>query len=238
MGRGKIINSSYGSIPHMSTSKIGQQADKKIIEGQELILTKKARDYKDLIIVTEKIDGSNVGIIKKDGNLIAITRAGYAAASSPYEQHALFDKYVYRYYDLFWWIPEGWRICGEWCIQAHGTKMKLDYVLFLAFDIIGNDNNRLNYIDFIKICAMHHIKTVPLLHIGQPISINNAVKLLGNGHYGNPEVPEGVVYRCEREGKVDFLAKWVQPNKVDGKYMKEEIWNVDIEIVNFLRWTA
>lgn len=42
--------------------------------------------------------------------------------------------------------------------------------------------------------------------------------------------PEGVVYRVERHGKVDFLCKWVRPDKVDGKYLPEisgkpPVWN-------------
>ena len=32
---------------------------------------------------------------------------------------------------------------------------------------------------------------------------------------------EGVVYRVESRGVVDFLAKWVQPEKVDGCYLFE-----------------
>jgi len=41
---------------------------------------------------------------------------------------------------------------------------------------------------------------------------------------------EGVVYRVERKGKVDFLAKWVRHDKVDGKYVPENnggetVWN-------------
>ena len=30
---------------------------------------------------------------------------------------------------------------------------------------------------------------------------------------------EGVVYLAERNGEVEFLAKFVKPDKVDGKYM-------------------
>jgi hypothetical protein len=41
---------------------------------------------------------------------------------------------------------------------------------------------------------------------------------------------EGVVYRVERKGKVDFLAKYVRPDKVDGSYLpevsgREAVWN-------------
>ena len=73
---------------------IEQQADKKIEMGQELILTKKTRDWKDWIIVTEKIDGSNVGVVRKNGLLQPISRAGYNVMTSPYKQHHMFLEYV------------------------------------------------------------------------------------------------------------------------------------------------
>jgi ATP-dependent RNA circularization protein (DNA/RNA ligase family) len=228
----KIIDKNYGSIPHLSTSKLTQQADKKIEIGQELILTKKARDWKDLIIVTEKLDGSNVGIIKKNSTLYPITRSGYRANTSQYKQHLLFDNYLLRNYNKFDWLPDGFRICGEWMILSHGTKYDLtdEPEYFIAFDIIDYNNKRLTYLHFIELCAKHNIKTVQLLHIGQPIKIDNAIKILGSGHYGKSEKPEGVVYRCEREGKVDFLAKWVRADKEDGKYLDKETWNIGVKI--------
>jgi hypothetical protein len=61
----KIIDKNYGSIPHLSTNKMTQQADKKIHIGQEKILTQKSRDWKDTIIITENIGGSNAGVIKR-----------------------------------------------------------------------------------------------------------------------------------------------------------------------------
>lgn len=222
----KIIDKNYGSIPHFSTSKLSQQADKKIETGQEKILTDKARDWRDTIIITEKIDGSNVGVIKKDNRLIAISRAGYPVDSSPYDQHKLFAKYVYKNEIKFSWLPEGWRVVGEWCIMAHGTIYDITGESpFLAFDIIDNKNKRILYIDFIKLCSKYNIPNVPLLHIGQPVSLKNAIKLLGSGSYGKPEKPEGFVYRVEREGRVDFLCKWVRHDKEDGKYLKKVIWN-------------
>lgn len=220
----------YGSIPHLSISKLTQQADKKITTGQELILTKKARDWKDLIIVTEKLDGANVAINKKDGELHALTRSGYKAGDSQYEHHRLFDRYVYENKQKFEWIPDGYKLCGEWMLLAHGTKYDLTGLSpFAVFDIIDKDRQRILYLDMIKLCAKFNISTVPLIHIGQPIKIDNALKLMGPGKYGNPDKPEGVVYRCEREGKVDFLAKYVRADKEDGKYMKDIIYNKGTE---------
>jgi hypothetical protein len=222
----KIINKNYGSIGHLSSSKMMQQADKKISIGQEKILTEKTRDSKDLIIVTEKIDGSNVGILKRDGQLIAITRAGYPALESVYIQHKLFYCYVERNKNLFNWLPENWRIVGEWCIQVHGTLYDIsEESPFVVFDIINDKNKRILYIDLIKTCNEYLIKTVPILHVGEAISLEKSLELLGEGHYGKPEKPEGVVYRVERNGCCDFLAKWVRPDKEDGKFMKEEIYN-------------
>jgi hypothetical protein len=219
----KIINKNYGSIAHLSTSKLTQQADKKISAGQETILTKKARDWKDLIIVTEKLDGSNVGILKINGELKTIQRKGFSCSSSPFEMHRIFDKWVNNRYETFGWIPEGWRIAGEWMIQSHGTIYDItNESPFVAFDIFNDKNERINYLYFLKLCTIYGIQTTGLLHIGQPISIRNSIKLLGDGIYGNPEKPEGFVYRVERNSKVDFLAKWVRHDKEDGKYLSKE----------------
>lgn len=222
----KIIDRNYGSIPHLSTSKMFQQADKKINEGQERIMTEKVRDWHDLIIVTEKIDGSNVGIVNKSGTLHAIGRSGYSCNSSDYEQHKLFELWCQKNVDRFLWLPENYRICGEWCIQAHGTIYDItNESPFVAFDIIDSNNNRIDYIEFIGLCKKYNIPMVPLLHIGQPISLKNAIKLMIPGHYGNPETPEGVVYRVQKGKKFDFIAKWVNGFKEDGKYLGETIWN-------------
>lgn len=58
-----IGRKNYGSIPHLHNSKLGE-GDYYIGEGQERILTLKARDKHDNILVFEKYDGSNVGVAK------------------------------------------------------------------------------------------------------------------------------------------------------------------------------
>ena len=76
----------YGSIAHLPGSRMGP-GDHSCHVGQERICNEKARDKHDLIIVQEKLDGSNVGVAKLGGQLRALTRAGYLAHTSPYEQH-------------------------------------------------------------------------------------------------------------------------------------------------------
>src|SRR4051812_27164291 len=91
----------YGSICHLPGSRLGP-GDHKLNEGQARILTAKLRDKHDLIIVQEKLDGSNGAVARlDDGTLIALGRAGYPAISSPYEQHRLFAAWVYQRLDRF-----------------------------------------------------------------------------------------------------------------------------------------
>ena len=83
----------YGSICHLPGSRLGP-GDHKLDEGMLRILTMKPRDRHDLIIVQEKLDGSNVCIAKIDGQLVPLGRSGYPAISSKYEQHRLFHLWV------------------------------------------------------------------------------------------------------------------------------------------------
>src|SRR5688572_23023298 len=110
----------YGSIPHLLGSRLGK-GDHHCSPGQAIIACEKARDKHDIIIVQEKLDGSNVAVAKVEGRVIALTRAGYKALSSNYEQHHLFDKWVNKNYSRFdALLQEGERVCGEWLLMAHG----------------------------------------------------------------------------------------------------------------------
>jgi hypothetical protein len=108
----------YGSIGHLPNSRLGE-GDHKVTIGQSKICLEKERDKNDIIIVQEKLDGSNCGVCKIEGRIIPMTRSGYPADTSPYEQHHLFNKWVMkqekRFNDL---LMEGERIIGEWCISS------------------------------------------------------------------------------------------------------------------------
>ena len=210
----------YGSIGHLPNSRLGP-ADHCVTDGQAKICTMKARDKHDKIIVQEKLDGSCVAVARIDGVLHPIGRAGYPASSSRFEQHRLFDRWVWENQDRFLSVlNDGERLCGEWLAQAHGTIYMLlgTYEPFAAFDIMVGAN-RLPYEPFLE--RVKSTFDMPkCLHIGGPLSVEAAMK--EHQARGVPcDEPEGVVYRVERNGKVDFLAKWVRPDKVDGKYLPE-----------------
>lgn len=216
-------------------------ADKTCHEGQAKIATIKTRDRNDEIFVQEKLDGSNVGIAKIGNALYPLSRAGWlASSSSSYEQHRHFSDWVYKNYSRFWDVlKDGERLVGEWLMQAHGTRYNLQHEPFVAFDLMVDDK-RMPYDDLVS--RLGGIFTLPaLLHRGNALGIEQAIASLNTyGFHGAIDPVEGAVWRIERNkptGKrgekirvVDFLVKFVRPDKVDGFYLPEQsgmdaVWN-------------
>lgn len=240
MAEKPINRKNYGSIPHLPNSRTGP-ADKSCHEGQAQIATKRARDRHDEVFVQEKLDGSNVGVARVGDELYPIGRAGWLAASSPYEQHQIFADWVYQNHEQFLDVlRNGERLVGEWLAQAHGTRYELRHDPFVAFDLMVDDR-RLPYNQFADRVA--DLFTIPaLIHHGDPISVAEAMKQLGTyGYHGALDPVEGCVWRIERdrlvdchsgqrERAVDFLVKFVRHDKLDGCYLPKEsganpIWN-------------
>lgn len=215
---------SYGSIPHLIGSRMGP-SDHHAHDGQCRICTVKPRDRHDFIIVQEKLDGGNVGVAKIRGQIVALTRAGYTAMESPYKTHHAFEKYVRRNEKRFnSLLLEGERVCGEWLLTAVGTKYNLPHEPFVPFDfIIGS--RRDNYERFTRRVRVHDFPIPQCLSIGQPLSIQEAMIMLDVSGHGALEEVEGAIWRVERKGEVDFLCKYVRPSKVDGKYLKMDVFN-------------
>ena len=227
----------YGSIPHLLGSKLGS-GDHHIHEGQHKICTEKLRDKNDLIVVQIKYDGSNVAVCREGNDIIALTRSGYLAETSPYKQHHVFAQYVAKNKKMFMRVLEsGQRLCGEWLYQAHGIKYQMIRPPFMPFDLMtGKD--RLNYFEFLDAISpiyedVLHIKTV---HIGGSFNID--VNWLSdyelsdwNVNTQNVKEHEGFIYRVYRNHKFDFIAKWVRPDFVPGIYLpeisgKDEVFNI------------
>ena len=214
---------SYGSIPHLPGSRTGI-GDYHLNEGQAKIATEKVRDKHDRVIIQEKLDGSNVAVAKVNGQILAIIRAGYLANTSPHLQHLLFDKWVTENAGRFNAIlKDGERICGEWLAQAHGTIYQLPHEPFVAFDLMTG-STRFSYDEFIMRIQTHFI--IPNVIGFGPMTVPDALIKLGKGKHGAIDPVEGLIYRIERNGAVDFLTKYVHPEKQDGKYLAENIWNI------------
>jgi hypothetical protein len=231
---------SYGSIGHLPGSRMDvnhtKYATGKVVgkdfgvhAGQAAICTTKVRDQKDRVYVQEKLDGSNVAVANIDGVLVALSRSGYEARTSPYVQHHIFADWVAANLTMFDFLKPGERVAGEWLAQAHGTRYALTHEPFVAFDIMRNGHERATYDEVLDRTRCRLV--MPQLIAENPITVEGAMFHLGRrGWHGALDPAEGCVWRVERDGKVDFLAKYVRPDKVDGCYLpevsgKEAIWN-------------
>jgi len=257
MNRKPLNHKSYGHIPHLIGSRMGP-GDHKCHEGQMKIACEKLRDKHDRVIVQEKLDGSNVGVCRINNTILPITRAGYLARSSSFEMHHVFADWVHENENRFKAVlAEGERICGEWLLVAHGTKYALLHEPFVVFDLMIKKHSRLPFDEFSFLAEKGGFVIPYVIHNGGPLSIEMALFRLGEyGHHGALEQVEGVVWRVERNelidkykgniggraAVVDFLVKYVRPDKEDGKYLIKDgigktIYNIiDNKVLNWNFW--
>lgn len=230
-GRTKPLpHKAYGSIGHLPNSRMGP-ADHHVPEGQAKIATERTRSRHDRVIVTEKLDGSCTAIARINGALVALGRAGWLAQSSPYEQHQLFAAWVRANEGRFEFMGEGERYVGEWLAQAHGTRYQLEgRQPWVMFDVMVQTKRK--PWDVVRERARFAgLSTPHVIMDGPPTSVEQALDILGpTGAYGALDPVEGAVWRIERRGEFDFMAKYVRPDKVDGAYLPEvsgqsAIWN-------------
>lgn len=129
---------------------------------------------------------------------------------------------------------------GEWLMQAHGTRYELTHEPFVAFDLMV-EHERTPYDEFMNRIEAFDIVTPHIIHRGTPISVRKVMDMIGeSGFHGAIDSVEGAVWRIERnkatgkkgekEKVVDFLVKYVRPDKEDGIYLpnisgKEAVWN-------------
>ena len=207
----------YGSIPHLPNSRLGPK-DHHIDAGQARICTEKARDFKDHIVVQEKLDGSCTAVAKINGAIVALNRAGYLASSSQYGVHHQFNGWVISNEGRFLQaLEEGERLVGEWLGMAHGTMYELEHKSPWAYFDLMRGKRRATRDELVSRIG-HRFSFPTIIHEGGPISVEAAMKI-HEKHRWPSDGPEGLVYRVERDGEVDFLAKWVRRDKVDGKYL-------------------
>lgn len=210
----------YGSIPHLSNSKLGLH-DHYIDKGQEYIITTKKRDHNDIIYSFEKYDGSNVGVCKVNNKIFALTKKGYIAKLSPFKQHHIFNDYVVKHESLFNdMLNNNERIVGEWLLQVHGLRYNIKSEPLIFFDYFNDNNERLIYSDLMQ--KINHYELIPprLLNVGDSKKIDELLPILNmkTKIIESEELPEGIVFKVERNNKVDFLAKWIRPDFIPGKY--------------------
>lgn len=226
----KVLNrKAYGSIPHLEYSNI-HAGDKRIDKGQSDICTMKARDKHDQIVVQEKLDGACVGVarVRKDA-LLYVTRSGHDAGSSRFAHHKLFKIWAqHREGDFIDLLDVGEMAVGEWMSLSHSIRYDGLEAPFYIFDIIDMNytgrNPRHAHVIYNVLAArvleagFHSPITAPGRDPILPSKVWHRVSRIsireGQG--------EGLVYRVERHGKLEFTAKWVRQAITPGLLLDDE----------------
>jgi hypothetical protein len=218
----------YGSTAHVQGSRSGP-GDWYCHEGQTRIATARAR-ASDVVVVSEKVDGSCCAVARIDGGIHPLIRAGYRARDSVHALHHVFAAWVEEYEEVFrrLLVEDGERAVADWLLVAHGTVYDIadDLALFPIFDVFapvggnGKSDVRLPYAEMVDRVARAGLVHVPYLHVGGALPVAAALEALGPlGRHHATEKPEGVVYKVETDGKFNFVVKYVCADKVDGKYI-------------------
>jgi hypothetical protein len=220
----------YGSIPHLLRSNRGP-ADHGVNEGQDAICTRRARDERDLIVVQEKLDGSCVAIVRREDSVFPLTRKGFHALTSPWEQHRMFADWVVENRSrLLQALEDDEWLVGEWLAQAHGTRYRLPHEPFVAFDLFQRVSSRQDRIGRTRRLTRAQLadrlqnlgfSTPHLIGFGPMDPEEARMRAQRENRHEALDPLEGVVYRVERDGEVDFLAKYVRPGFRAGRYLKD-----------------
>lgn len=229
----KVLPRSYGSISHLPGSKLIDERDTMLGEREVALLTFRRKDYRDRVIITEKVDGMNTGVLRIDDGLIPLTRKGYDVRTNPNAWAWMFALYVSNNTRRFMNVlNNGERMCGEWMIKTHTVFYNLNTEPYIVYDIINTNNERLLYDDFLKRINKESFISAGLVHIGESIDPKIALDIMAQGYHGASDQPEGVVYKYESFDK-GFICS--------GKYVshpnvgKEEYFMADEFIFNNMK---
>lgn len=230
----KIIPSNYPTIMHLPGSKFRDASDRTIGTQEVEWLTVKTKHPADLVIVTEKVDGCNVGVLRRNDSLYPLIRKGYDVRTNQYEWVRDFAKFVDKNHLRFLHLLSNEeRVCGEWMIKTHTVRYDMPHEPFVCFDLITG-NRRLCYSSLCERLEDSSFTPVGLVHSGGAIATSKAVELLGYGFHGAIDAPEGVVYRYESwEYGWLFSAKFVSNPLVGDQRLLDK--NISIGLMNTWR---
>lgn len=184
----------------------GASSDDKIIEDVNALLGCP-------IVITEKLDGSNMAWTKQD--VFARSHAGAPA-------HPSFDAAKAMHAEIGWRLPSKFTFFGEWCYAVHSIEYDALPGYFFVFGIRDDPHNYwLSWDEVAEMCEYNNLATVPVLerlYATKESGLRNVTKRLANEPSVYGPQKEGVVVRVA-DGFYDShfplaIAKMVRKNHV------------------------
>lgn len=137
------------------------------IKGKHFLSKKECKQLLNgKVIITEKMDGANVGIIRYR-DTFHLQKRGSLVGDSEHAQFNFFKAWSYNNYDKIMQIPKGTVLYGELMYAKHTIFYDRLPSYFLAFAWLNKGNNKYYKWEEMKnLCDNIGLHTVPLIHQG------------------------------------------------------------------------
>lgn len=214
---GKVVAKNFGKIGHLTGSKMIDNEDVLLSPETQYKFTECKRNPFDDVIITEKIDGMNAGVVKLDNKLYPVCRKGYdvrTISALPELVKSWVDWVLTNYDKLYSAIDEGERLVFENAMLRHtlSYNFKVDPVFFLAK--YTPDNKKICYDNLCELAKYYSFNQPPLLCRGIAVKPEEVIKQYPKGLVGSKDGIEGIVYTYEHNSAVEGLAKFVSNPKM------------------------
>lgn len=231
----KIIPRNFGRIGHLFGSRMTDAKDELVSKEDQEKFTKKKIHPTDRIIITEKLDGMNAGVVKKDGKLYPINRKGYDSRSMGIMYSGLkplgdgWANWVLDNYDIYNDIlKEGERLVFENCIMTHTLRYKFTSQPVFLLAKYSGDNKRIDYNSLCLLAREYKLTMPPLLNIGNAIDPKEIIRQYPNGLSGSRDGIEGIVYYYECNGRHVQCVKFVSNPLIGTKHEAPTEYNESV----------
>jgi len=177
------------------------------------------------IIITEKIDGANTGIIKHK-DTFRLQKRGSLIDVGEHLQFNFFKNWSQVNYDKLMQIPNGLIVYGELMVCRHTIFYDALPDYFIAFALY--DKNRDKYLhrdDLIKLCETVGLSYVPEIGRYKGLRKDELFDLIPEQSAYGQEQAEGIVvwnYQAELRGKV-VREKFVKDMEEDDHWQNKAV---------------
>ena len=253
---GKLIPCNFGKIKHLKGSRMVDSEEKMM----DLEAQKKFTDCKrypmDFVLVTEKIDGMNAGLLFENGNVFPINRKGYDVRSKLvlddgnlnilFLSLALWVSWAKRK-NYIQQLPNGFRQVFENTMMIHSLEYEFRSSPCYLLAMYDDKGKRILPNEVVNVGNASPIFSVPsTLCMGIAVEPEKIVRQFGKGVAGCKENMEGIVYSylsCRKGGKMTFesSAKYVSNTKagthekLPSKFNKFPGWQEWVDLMGIVK---
>ena len=201
-------------VPQISTRGkhyLSKADTKKLLSGQTTIL--------------EKVDGTNVGIIRTK-DYFRLQKRGSLVGFSEHEQFNRLKAWSQINYEKLLKLPKDTILYGEWCYAKHTVFYDMLPDFFLAFALWDRNTKKFaHHVDMEELCDKIGLSTVPFISQGCGIHKDELFDDIPDPSVYGHEQAEGLVvynYKQQMRGKV-VLRKFQESMDHNGHWARKKI---------------